>query len=193
VTNSQHFLDIADGLISSKETSPAVRDWLEEAQGDFGVSRSNVDALLDKKNWTVEKPQIRVEADINQSGSLAVRWLPTIGQFEAKQPSDFEFENWFLGQVVLANQPNWGTRPRGELQWFRKVPRSLFFADDANSKVAVLAIVYGIKARYEELLAQLGAALTITNADRMRVRKDADGLLVWSFGSEKELDDISAA
>ncbi len=188
MTNSQRFLDIANELVSHK-TSREVKDRLKEARGDFGVLQGNVDALLDKKNWTVERPSIRVRANINQAGSLTVRWLPTVGQFEAKHESDFEFDSWFLGKVVLANEPYAGARPRGELMWFRNLHWAVRLDEDGCHRAATLAVLYGIKARYEELLAQLRNKMTITSADPMRLHKmDEDGIR-WFFDEETKLDD----
>ncbi|TIS90597.1 hypothetical protein [Mesorhizobium sp.] len=187
MTNSQHFLDIANELVGRK-TSPEVKDRLKVARGDFGVLQGNVDALLNKKNWTVERPSVRVGAEINQAGSLTVWWVPTIGKFEAKHESDLEFDGRFLFQVVHKVPPNFGARPVGELMWFRKLHWVVRLDGDACDRAATLAILYGIKARYEELLVQIRNEMTITSADPMRLYKmDEDGIR-WSLDSEAKLD-----
>lgn len=191
MTNSQYFLEIANELIGRK-TAPELRDWLTEAQGDFGVLRANVDALLSKQRWTAERPRIRVQADINQSGSLMVWWRPTIGEFEAKHESDFEFEGRFLYRVVHQVRPNFAARPPGELLWFRKLRWGVRLQGDAGERAATLAVLYGIKARYEELLAQIGRELDITSADPMRLHRTGDGHVRWSFETEDKLDNAGS-
>ncbi|TPK99038.1 MULTISPECIES: hypothetical protein [unclassified Mesorhizobium] len=191
MTNSQHFLDIANEL-AGRAMSPDVRDLLKEARGDFGVLQGNVNALLNKKNWSVERPRIRVQADINQAGSLSVWWLPTIGEFEAKHESDLEFDGRFLFQVVHRVQPNFGARPAGELMWFRRLHWGLRLAGDTGERAATLAILYGIMARYEELLAQIRNEVTITCADPMRLQKIGEEGIRWSFDDEAKLDDTGS-
>ena len=171
---SQEFLSLALQATGTHQQRSFDSDLLSEAKVDFGVSKSAVQELLDRKNWTTtSRPQVIVNARQNRSGNLTVKWYPAVtadtlpqllAQTGCADVADLEFDPKFLGWCASTEAAGGlSYRPGNEIMWFRgahQLKPAIF-----EEKRDVLApLLFGLKARYEELLADLGDELTIVQA-----------------------------
>ncbi|MER9762634.1 hypothetical protein [Mesorhizobium sp. M0138] len=181
MTNSKHFLQIATTLAEAGVAPELGTRCLLQAESGFGELPDNVGLLLDRKNWAATKPQIRVFATINQKNFFVVRWVPTIGSYDARTKDDLEFDHYFVRQVEAAEAVGSSVNL---LMWFREPPMTLPSSRGAsNSRAAVLSIAAGLKARYEELLHDLRQHLLVTSATSLSILSDRERV-EYQFGRE---------
>ncbi|RWD02068.1 MAG: hypothetical protein EOS58_22650 [Mesorhizobium sp.] len=155
-----------------------------QAQNGFGGLPESIDMLLDRKNWTAAKPQIRVFSTINRKNFFVVRWVPTVGTYDARTQADLEFEHDFVRQVEIAEGIGSSVNL---LVWFREPPVVLPSSRANSSHTAVLSIAAGLKARYEELLDELRQHLSVTSATSLAILADNDRV-EYQFGGEGRVE-----
>lgn len=174
MTQSKEFLSVALLAAGEDKGHPFLGKLFYEAEEDFGVSSGAVEALMDVKNWSVQsRPKIIVLARENQSGNLTVRWYPVItvhqpprytSQIWTAELSELEFDRSYLGQCegteMTGGMPY---RPLNEIMWFSHV-RDLYRSQNEVKSEITTSLLYGVKARYSELLADIGKKLEIKRA-----------------------------
>jgi hypothetical protein len=180
MTNSKQFLQIATSIADAGHAPELGATCLTQARRGFGEVPESIDVLLDRKNWTVAKPQVRVFAKINQKSSFVVRWVPTIGSYDVRMWANMEFEHYFVREVEMAEGLNSSVNL---LMWFREPPLILPSSRDNNSRTAVLCIAAGLKARYEEFVDQLRQHLLVTSATSLATLTEGDRVQ-YQFGPE---------
>ncbi|TPK36356.1 hypothetical protein [Mesorhizobium sp. B2-5-3] len=180
MTNSEHFLQIAASIADADAVPELSTGCLRQARDGFGGVPESIDVLLDRKNWTAAKPQIRVFATINRKNSFVVRWVPTVGTYDARTQADLEFDHYFVREVEMAEGIGSSINL---LVWFREPPVILPSSRANSSRTAVLSIAAGLKARYEELLDRLRQDLLVTSATSLAILTDNDRV-EYQFGRE---------
>lgn len=137
-----------------------VKSILEYDRVDFGVNRSHVEELLDPRSWNDiliqegRKPRVFLDAYVNQSGNAEIRCLGgSQGIFFKK---DFDWE-YFSNATLGAYGSN---RSLGELAWFKDYS-TLCTAVFMNKSPVAKAILFGFKARLEELRRQLATGVEL--------------------------------
>ncbi|MER9402072.1 hypothetical protein NKI46_28655 [Mesorhizobium sp. M0615] len=180
MTNSKHFLQVATSIADAGAVPELSTGCLIQARDGFGELPESVGVLLDRKNWTAAKPQIRVFATINRKNFFGVRWVPTVGTYDARAKADLEFDHYFVREVEMAEGIGSSVNL---LVWFREPPVILPSSRASSSRTAVLSIAAGLKARYEELLDQLRKHLSVTSATTLAISTD-NGRVEYQFGRE---------
>lgn len=139
----------------------AYLDW----DFDFDIDAANLATILDPQNWSDEvraenrRPRVFIDSWVNQAKNLTVRWASNSkGIFF---PDDFDFRA-LQGTAAEAAS---GMRPRGELMWVKgfwhKVTRVRHGLMEAPIEKALL---YGYKARLDELIGEIGQKLDLVGA-----------------------------
>jgi hypothetical protein len=193
---SQEFLAIAKQVAGERKKHTFLRSLLIEADDEYGVCQNAIKELLNQKNWTVQsRPRVVVSGRLNQSGNFTVRWYPTasygstverVGQIVVDDRSDLEFDEAFLGRCWWTEAAGGSPyRPANELMWFRGASglSPAVFEEHAD----ILApLSFGLKARYEELLDDIGQQVQITNATSFVVKMENDLLSDWDLAEAGE-------
>lgn len=179
MTSSKRFLQIAMSIADAGFVPELGARCLMQARCDFGEVPGSIDVLLDRKNWTVAQPQIRVFAKINQKGSFKVRWVPTIGSYDVRMRANMEFEHDFIREVEMAEGLNSSVNL---LMSFQEPPVILPDGRNHDSRTAVFSIAAGLKARYEEMVDQLRQHLLVTSVTSMTLIEG--DVVEYQFGPE---------
>lgn len=137
-----------------------VKSILEYDCVDFGVDRNHVEELLDPKSWNDvlihegRKPRVFLDAYVNQSGNAEIRCLGGSQRILFKKDFDWEY-------FAHATSEAYGShRSLGELAWFKGYD-TLRTAVVMKKCPVSKAILFGFKARLEELRRQLAAEVEL--------------------------------
>ncbi|TPL06865.1 hypothetical protein FJ938_12695 [Mesorhizobium sp. B2-4-14] len=160
---------------------PMVKSILEYDRIDFGVDRSHVERLLDRASWDdalvreSRKPRVFLDALVNQRGNAEIRCLG--GSQEILFKKDFASE-YFTQATSAAYGAH---RSLGELAWFRDYS-TLCSAVVWNKCPVAKAILFGFKARLEELRRQLAAEVEVVGAMDIELSYARNNVSTVGFG-----------
>lgn len=155
--------------------------WILDSEVvDFGVHRGHVDQLLDRRNWSAtvvrdgRKPRVFIDAYVNRSNNLEIR---SVGGCQKIYFED-DFTRPFLRE---ATSGHYGVhRSVGEIMWIKDFGGLQWIAIHRNSPVAK-ALLFGFKARLDEVIAEISAEMDVVGAMPMQFRYEGENLVDVEF------------
>lgn len=168
--SSRDYLVLARRLVGQ---GSLLMDLSSDEFFDYAVHDRYVGYLLDPENWAHpnRRPRVFVHSRMNQSGNLEVRW--------GSNPIRIFFPEDFDPGMALAatSRANGSLRPIGELMWVSGFQSIVAEARWRPSESAFeQAIVFGYKARLDELVREIGSKVDVVGALTLNFQYD-DGFL----------------
>lgn len=147
---------------------PQYLEWmLDWNDFDFGVHREHVDQLLDSNSWNASvisegrKPRVFLDAYVNQKGNVEIRGIG--GRYR------FYFEDdWHWHFLSEATACHYGPhRSLGEIMWMRDF-NWLYGSVIGQRNPVAKALLFGFKARLDELIREISARIEVVGAMPMQ-------------------------
>ncbi|MEX0409330.1 hypothetical protein ABGN05_27180 [Aquibium sp. LZ166] len=136
---------------------------LQRDHFDYGIHRAYVGELLDPQNWNANflaqgrKPRVFIDAYRNMRGNVEVRSIG--GQCGIYFQADFTPS--FINHATSGAYG--GYRSPGEIMWIKDFDLLRMLAIDQRDPVAK-ALLFGLKARLDELIAEISSVLDVVGA-----------------------------
>lgn len=124
----------------------------------------NLGYILDKKDWLVERPRLRLCTWRNQLGNLKVAWEPTIDHSWLRPGFSPEFSDALLTDCFHG---------RNELMWIKQ-PR-LFSVKDERVGHAATLLCLALLRGYEQLVERLRVHFELEQAGALIMKTDQKG------------------
>lgn len=144
-------------------------EWMLNAEHfNFGVHDRHVEQLLDRQNWSglaikaSRKPRVFIEAHWNQSGNIEVR---SIGGDSHGIYFEEDFSRDFLQEALAGHLRH--HRSTGEIAWLWKF-HNLIAAVLAGRSPVLKALLFGFKARLDELVREISAEIDVIGFTEMQ-------------------------
>jgi hypothetical protein len=148
---------------------PQYLEWmLDWDDFGFGVHKDHVDQLLDPDSWSASvtedgrKPRVFLDAYVNQKGNVEIRSIG--GHYRIYFEDDWHWH--FLSETTAGHYgPH---RSLGEVMWMRDFDR-LYGSVIRNRNPVAKALLFGFKARLDELIRDISARIEVVGAMPMQI------------------------
>lgn len=189
--SSADYLALARKRARTKDL-PTKLGWMLDWDGfDFGVHRKHVDQLLDRDNWSAaviregRKPRVFIDAYVNQSVNVEIRAVG--GRYGIYFETDFA--RHFLREAKAGHYgPH---RSAGEIMWIRGFGDVCFMALHRKSPAAK-ALLFGFKARLDELIREISARMDVVGAMPMQLQYGGKNVIDVDFELNIATDQVRA-
>ncbi|MDQ6437562.1 hypothetical protein RB623_26210 [Mesorhizobium sp. LHD-90] len=171
---------------------PKSFEWVSEhGSFDFGAAPKHVEWLLNQDNWSDDivkgnrKPRVFIDVYVNQSGNVEIR---SIGGHYSIYFDD-DFTRFFIIHATAGNQGS--RRSLGEIMWMQDFGRLYSYVVGQKNPVAK-ALLFGFKARMDELVRQISAQVNVVGVMEMQFRYDDRNVVGVDFVPNISKDQIRA-